>query len=79
MLQLGEKGLKVQRYKGLGEMDADELAETTMDASKRQLLQISLEDMAAANSLFSTLMGNSVESRRDYIERHAQAVANLDI
>jgi DNA gyrase subunit B len=79
ILALGEKGLKVQRYKGLGEMDADELKETTMDPANRQLLQITMEDMAGANSIFSTLMGSSVELRRDYIEQHAKAVENLDV
>ena len=73
------KGLDVQRYKGLGEMDAKELWETTMDPDNRQLLQISLDDMAAANSIFSTLMGSAVEARRNYIEQNAALVQNLDI
>ena len=76
---MGEKGLKIQRYKGLGEMDADELKETTMDPSNRQLLQITMEDMAGANTIFSTLMGSSVDQRREYIEQHAKTVDNLDI
>ena len=79
ILDMGEKGLKIQRYKGLGEMDADELKETTMDPSNRQLLQITMEDMAGANTIFSTLMGSSVDQRREYIEQHAKTVDNLDI
>ena len=79
ILDMGEKGLKIQRYKGLGEMDADELKETTMDPSNRQLLQITMEDMAGANTIFSTLMGSSVDQRREYIEQHAKTVENLDI
>jgi len=77
--RLGEKGVKVQRYKGLGEMDASELEETTMDPANRQLLRVTLEDMAAANGVFSTLMGSDVESRRGYIEKHAAEVTNLDV
>ena len=76
---LGQRGVKVQRYKGLGEMDADELAGTTMDPTTRQLLQISLEDMTAANEIFGVLMGSNVEQRRDYIETHAEEVTNLDV
>ena len=76
---LGQRGVKVQRYKGLGEMDWEELKVTTMDPESRQLLQISLEDMAAANEIFGILMGSNVEQRRDYIETHAEEVQNLDV
>ena len=69
----------VQRYKGLGEMNADELSETTMDVTQRVLLQVTLEDAAAADEMFSVLMGEDVESRRSFIQRNAKDVRFLDI
>jgi DNA gyrase subunit B len=77
--KIGEKGMKITRFKGLGEMDAEQLWETTMDPSRRTLLQVRLEDTAAANDLFATLMGDDVEPRREFIEKHALEVKNLDV
>jgi DNA gyrase subunit B len=76
---LGEKGMKITRFKGLGEMDAEQLWETTMDPTRRTLLQVQLEDVASANDLFTTLMGDDVEPRRQFIEKHALEVKNLDV
>jgi DNA gyrase subunit B len=77
--KIGEKGMKITRFKGLGEMDAEQLWETTMDPSRRTLLQVRLDDAAAANDLFATLMGDDVEPRREFIEKHALEVKNLDV
>jgi DNA gyrase subunit B len=77
--KLGERGLKITRFKGLGEMDADQLWDTTMDPTRRGLMQVRLEDVAAANDLFNTLMGDDVEPRREFIEKHALEVKNLDV
>jgi DNA gyrase subunit B len=79
---IGEKDPKefvVQQYKGLGEMDADQLAETTMDESSRRLKQVALEDIVAAEEMFTTLMGDKVEPRRDFIQAYARSVKNLDL
>ena len=69
----------IQRYKGLGEMDAKELWETTMDPAARLLRQITLDDAAAADELFSILMGDDVEARRSFITRNAKDVRFLDV
>ena len=75
----GEKGLQVTRFKGLGEMNAEELRETTLDPDNRTLLQVQMEDVGAADELFRCLMGEKVEPRREFIEKHALEVKNLDV
>jgi len=79
LLESGRKGLYVQRYKGLGEMNPEQLLETTMDPQNRVLLQVTAEDEAIADDVFTMLMGDLVEPRKDFIEKHAAEVQNLDI
>ncbi|MBA4017589.1 MAG: DNA gyrase subunit B [Pirellula sp.] len=75
----GEKGMTVTRFKGLGEMNAEELRDTTLDPRNRTLLQVRMEDTAGADELFRILMGDVVEPRREFIEKHALEVRNLDV
>jgi len=77
--RLGQKGMDIQRFKGLGEMNAEQLWETTMDPARRTLKQVVIEQAAEADHIFSILMGSSVEPRREFIEEHALEVRNLDV
>ena len=77
--ELGSKGVEIKRFKGLGEMDAEQLWHTTMNPQNRTLLRVKLEDAAEADRLFSILMGDNVAQRRSFIETHALEVKNLDV
>jgi len=77
--RMGEKGLTLTRFKGLGEMNSEELWDTSMDPEKRTLLQVRMDDAAAADEIFRVLMGDAVEPRREFIEKHALDVKQLDI
>ena len=76
---MGKKGIEVTRFKGLGEMDADQLWETTMDPAHRTLLKVTIEDAIEAERMFTILMGEEVEPRREFIEKHALEVKFLDV
>jgi DNA gyrase subunit B len=76
---LGKQGIEVKRFKGLGEMNAEQLWETTLDRSKRVLLRVTLQEAGEAERMFSVLMGEDVERRRQFIEDHALEVKNLDV
>jgi DNA gyrase subunit B len=78
-LELGKEGIQVRRFKGLGEMDPEELAQTTMDPARRMLIRVEVDDAAAADQVFSMLMGDQVEPRREFIEQNAKDVRFLDV
>lgn len=77
--EIGREGIEVQRYKGLGEMNAEQLADTTMDPEKRTLLKVNMENAILADEIFTVLMGDKVEPRREFIQQNAKLVTNLDV
>ena len=79
VISAGKKGITLQRYKGLGEMNPEQLWETTLDPEARSLLQVKIDHMEEADEVFSTLMGDVVEPRKEFIQENALNVVNLDI